>query len=312
MFRRINASLAFAILLAASTTLQAATDITVATFNCEWLIKSKIEKKYGVDALADAERAAKFTTAVDVVADVIKRIDADVITLCEVGPEADVEALRLAVKAKGLDYPHKAVCNSSATQFVAVFSKFPLTNVVKAIPGRESYDRELDDPEEESDTGVSKGLRVTVNMAGQSIQLYVCHFISEIQGHESDAQRVAQASIVRRHYLADLRAGKHVIVTGDLNASRGSPAVRRLRGRDDLFGDLIQTGHSRYFQDDNLRWTYVFKGRRNQLDHVLPSFSVKTATTSIRARTFEVTETLPGGKKASDHRPLIVRFRFRD
>jgi endonuclease/exonuclease/phosphatase family metal-dependent hydrolase len=312
MLRRLHVFLAVALAAAVPTTLPAATDITVATFNCEWLIKSKIEKKYDAAAFTDAERTAKFAAAVDKVADVIKRIDADVIALCEVGPEADVEALRLAVKAKGLDYPHKAVCKSAATQFVAVLSKFPLTNVLRAIPGRECYDRELDDPEEETDTGVSKGLRVTVKLAGQPVQLYVCHFISEREGYESDAQRVAQASIVRRHYLDDLRAGKHVLVTGDLNAPRGSPALRRLRGRDDLFGDLIQTGHARYFANDDLRWTYVFKGKRNQIDHVLPSFSLKAATTSISARTIAATETLPGGKKASDHRPLIVRFRFRD
>lgn len=294
-------------------------DLRVATFNCEFLIKKKMEIKYEVEALSDAEREEKFAAAVETVAGVIRRIDADVIGLSEVGPEEDVEALRLAVTDEDGEpvYAHKAVCDSKDTftgQHTAVLSKFPLTGVVKLLPGREFYDEEEDDPEEEDSTGVSKGMKVTFTFSGETIHFYACHLISERGGFEGDAQRVAQASIIRRHYLPLMNAGEHVIVTGDLNTVPGSPTLRRIRGRDDLYGDLIQTGLAGFFDEDRLeqRWTYQFQGRRQQIDHLLPSWSIKEATTRIRADILAVTETLPGGKKASDHRPLVVTLRFRD
>ena len=102
-----------------------------------------------------------------------------------------------------------------------MLSKLQLSEVLISISGRESYDRELDDPETEDDTGLSKGLFVTFQAEGKKFNLYVVHLASERKGHEQDAQRIAQASIIRRHYLPVLNAGEHVIVAGDLNDHRG-------------------------------------------------------------------------------------------
>jgi len=289
--------------------------LTIATFNCYWLIESKIQQRHDVSAQSADERAAAFAEKAGLVARAIADLDADVIGLVEVGPERDVQVLRDAVEAEGVDYPHVAVCDSKDSftrQHVAVFSKRPLRDVVREITGRESYDEELDDADTEKDTGVSKGMRVTFTAAGRDVHLYVVHFVSERGGHEADAKRVAQASIVRRHYLDLLRRGQHVVVVGDLNDYRGQPAVRRVRGRDDIFGDLIQTGQTRYFNSSVLgtRWTHEFRGQRRQIDHVLVSRSIKEAATrsnGIRARVVP-----HAGEAVSDHRPFVVTIRFRD
>lgn len=108
--------------------------------------------------------------------------------------------LRLVVAAEGLTYPHKTVCISrdfSTKQHVAVLSKFKFNEIVQEIPGREFYDEELDDPEKENHTGISKGMRITLEASGHTIHLYASHFISKIGEHKSDAQRAAQASIIR-------------------------------------------------------------------------------------------------------------------
>ncbi len=156
------------------------------------------------------------------------------------------------------------------------------------------------------------GMRVTFTAAGRDSHLYVVHLVSERGGHEGDAKRVAQASVVRRHYLDSIRRGEHVMVVGDLNDYRGQPAIRRIRGRDDIFADLIQTGRYRYFDADlrDTRWTHEFRGQRRQIDHVLLSQSLKAVTSrsgGIRAR-------VPAhdGETISDHRPFVVTLRFPD
>jgi endonuclease/exonuclease/phosphatase family metal-dependent hydrolase len=242
-------------------------------------------------------RDQKFSEAAKAVARFIKQIDADVIGLVEVGSERDVRELLEEVRKLGLDYPYCVVgsrVEQRTYQNNAVFSKFELKELVAPIPGREAYDAELDDPEAERWTGVRKGLRVSFTAYGQTFHAYVLHLTSERGGHEADARRIAEASIVRRHYLPLLTSGKHLIVMGDLNDRRNEPAIRRIRGRDDIQPDLIQTGRYEYFDRDELdtRWTYDFRGALNQIDHVLLSESIEQACTRIRSRTINHRDSL--------------------
>jgi endonuclease/exonuclease/phosphatase family metal-dependent hydrolase len=207
-----------------------------------------------------------------------------------------------------------AVCDSADTvtkQYVAVLSRFPLTDISVTIPGREGYLDEPDDPESEDDTGISKGMRVTIVAQDREFILYVLHLASEGGGYEQDQQRISQASIVRRRYLPAVRDGGMVIVAGDLNEKRGQPTLHRIRGLHDIDEDLIQTGHKEYFDSAELdtRWTYEFEGVRQQIDHILLSYSVKDACKrgGIRARTLTHNNPL-----ASDHRPFIVELDLKD
>ncbi len=296
--------------------------LKIATFNCEFLVKNNVHKKFGYPLILKNSdktewekpgyRDTKFKEAITVVAEVIKEINADVISLIEVGKEEDVEQLRQEVGLLGVDYPHSTVCKSSdytTKQQVAIFSKRPIVVHSKIIAGREGYDQEFDDPESEKDTGISKGMHISFTVADQVINMFIVHLASERGGHEQDAQRVAQASIIRRNYLEYLNKGEHVIVAGDLNDHRGQPALRRIRGKDDIYGDLIQTGLSNYFPKDKLdsRWTYQFKGERRQIDHILISQSIKRACKrgGIKSEVIPVSN-----KMASDHRAFVVTLEF--
>lgn len=297
---------------------QADNKLTVATFNCEFLTRPKVHMKFGepFDLPPESQevwnqpgyRDQKFSEAAKAVARLIKQIDADVIGLVEVGDERDAHELLEEVRKLGLDYPY-CVFGSPVEQGTyqnnAVFSKFELKGVIAPIPGREAYDAELDDPEAERWTGVRKGLRVTFTAYGQTLHAYVLHLTSERGGHEADARRIAEASIVRRHYLPLLTSGEHLIVMGDLNDRRNEPAIRRIRGRDDIQPDLIQTGRYEYFDRDELdtRWTYDFRGALNQIDHVLLSESIEQACTRVRSRTINHRDSL-----ISDHLPFIVEL----
>ena len=96
-----------------------------------------------------------------------------------------------------------------------------------------------------------------------------------------------------------------VIIAGDLNDDRGQPALRRMRGFDDIWPDLIETGDVEFFATTDLgsRWTYEFQGQRNQIDRILLSSSIEgiAVTRGIKPRVPDQTNPL-----ASDHRPFVL------
>jgi endonuclease/exonuclease/phosphatase family metal-dependent hydrolase len=298
-------------------------ELTIATFNAEFLTRSKVHIKFKLPFdLTGADKAQwevpgfrdqKFAEAAAAVADAVAAINADVIVLVEVGDENDVAELKAAIAARGVTYAHSAVCECTdavTRQHVAVLSKLPLISILKAIPGREGYYTELDDADSEEETGLSKGIRVNFAFEGKQFQLYGIHLASERGGNEQDQQRIAQASIVRRHYLGSLNAGENIIVAGDLNDGRGQPALRRIRGLDDFWPDLIQTGSHKYFEEElqSTRWTYEFRGERNQIDHILISQSIKDLVKrgGVKPRVPDQTNRL-----ASDHRPFVLTLDLR-
>ncbi|MEP0846286.1 MAG: endonuclease/exonuclease/phosphatase family protein [Phycisphaerae bacterium] len=294
----------------------AAEKLTLATHNCEWLIREKIHMRIGErDPITDAARREQvFNEAADAVADVLREVNADVLGLQEVGDAADVQTLRDKLAARGVSYAHMQVgvsTDNTTRQNTAVLSRFALRELVTPIPGRESYLKEADDLDAEEDTGVSKGLAVTFDAHGITFRLYVVHLKSQLGGYEADAQRLAQSSIVRRAYLPELAQGAAVIVMGDMNAGRGQSALRRIRGLDDIQPDLVETGLPKYFDEDKLdtRWTYEFQGVREQIDHILLSESVVEVCKrgGVHARTVRVER-----EHASDHLPLVVELELRD
>lgn len=312
----------FALVLAAlaMSTAASAEELRVATFNTEFLIRSKVHAREGLPLTLTAAQQAVWTpqhreqafqTAVQLVAPVVANLQADVIVLTEIGPLADVNTLNAALPSP---YPHVAVCactDSATEQNVAILSRIPFTAMRPTVPGREHFLAELDDPETEDDTGISKGLSVTLAFSGEQIAVYGIHLASERGGHEEDAQRIAQASIVRRNYLRDLDAGPHVIVAGDLNEKRGDPTLVRIRGLDDIEPDLMQTGLAEFFDEGAVgeRWTYEFEGERNQIDHILLSDSFRDV-----AKRGGIDSTVPRvtNPAVSDHSPLVVTIDFRE
>ncbi|MHC4273952.1 MAG: HAD family acid phosphatase [Planctomycetota bacterium] len=307
----------------------AADELVLGTFNCEFLLPAKVHLKYGFPfelEPQDAEswsrpgyRKAQYDKAVEAVAGYLATLDADILVLTEVGTREEVEPLVAALREHGQPYPHWDVGDSAdevTGQHVAVLSRRPLATIRHGgravIPGRETYDVELDDADKELETGIQKGMHVRFTAGGRPVHLIGLHLKSERGGHEADAKRIAQASVVRRYYLPLVKRGEHVIVAGDLNDDRGQPSMRRIRGRDDIHEDLYQTGSPIFFAGDRwralaYRWTQTYQGVRSQVDHILLSPSI------IDACGLETVEPIfPRQSDAfvSDHRPVLVRLAF--
>ncbi|MCR9253356.1 MAG: endonuclease/exonuclease/phosphatase family protein [bacterium] len=295
-------------------------EITVATFNAEFLNKSRVHLKFGksFDITKeskkeqkfwndDENRSAKLKEASTIVAKHLQQLNADIMTLTEVGGEEDIKILVEELEKLGVTYDHWEVCDctdSFTGQHVAVLSKFPLKEVWPQIPGRALY-LEEPDGDSEGETGISKGFKVTVTVENKDIDVFVLHLISERKGFESDAKRLAQANIARRAIIKQLNEGREVIVAGDFNSEKRSESVYRLRGFDDVFEELIQTGLSRYFESNDVRWTYNFRGEPEQIDHILISPGLSSSK-GIKTRIIETTD-----DQVSDHNAVVVSLNLK-
>ncbi|MBO6564807.1 MAG: endonuclease/exonuclease/phosphatase family protein [Pseudomonadales bacterium] len=246
-------------------------DVVIASFNTFWLYDDQPSHERWWNDQRGA-MGQTYTQALDLVAAAIVESDADVIALQEVESHDVVSDLVSRLSSHhDTDYPHFWTgqgTDSTTGQDVALLSKYPRDGELQLHykSERESFLTEVD-PGNEDDTGLSKVLRVDLNVEGTVIHFFVTHLKSQRGGAVSDNQRLAQASIIRRITKPLINAGGSVIVMGDLNADRGSKTLHRLRGFDDSDADLYQSVHNDNFS--GLKVSYTFAGRPQQLDHIL-------------------------------------------
>lgn len=305
-------------------------DLKLATFNCEFLLKKKVHMKYGLpynmkyakrkakqEWQDDRFRQKKFEESTQKVATHLKTINADVLGLTEVGNAEEVKLLVDELKKQGLEYKYWSVCKSSDTgtgQHVAFLSKYELTDVVPSFPNRGLYFVESDQDEIE-ETGISKGMKVSINFKDTPIHLFLFHLKSERGGEDSDQRRLMQAEIARRVTIPYLQKEENIVVMGDLNSERRHPALLTIRGFKDIEAELVQTGDSGYFEEYETRWTYNYKGQKEQIDHILLSLNLKNACKSNNPKQKQwgvKTAILPTKNEAiSDHNALVVTLSFK-
>ena len=98
--------------------------------------------------------------------------------------------------------------------------------------------------------------------------------------------------------------GKNVIVMGDFNDEPGSATLRRLRGFDDIWGNLLNAG---FEIPSPYRFTYVYNGQEQLIDHILLSPSLRKEFRAIsvgRARTIDLGD-------LSDHDAVLARLKVK-
>jgi uncharacterized protein len=136
----------------------------------------------------------------------------------------------------------------------------------------------------------------------QSIMIINNHFVSKSSGPVSNTQRIQQATSVNAFVKTLLAATPqaNVIVLGDLNDTANSAPLEKLLGAE------LKTLMSSIPSDD--RYTYVFKGKPELIDHILVSPQLQT----VGIAQVEILHLNNGGseKSASDHDPVLSRYDF--
>ncbi len=257
-------------------------------------------------------RAAKPVDRRERVVEILGSLEPDVLVVQEIGGAGALEDLADRLAAAGVRLPHRELAwGADPAIAVAVLSRFPFvsrrlhTNDTILAEGRllrtsrGFVEVEFEAPE---------GLRVT---------LLAAHLKSKREtGWPSEALiREAEARALRHHVdaLLERDPGARIIVAGDLNdhqdsrplrllKSRGPRALLDLRPGERRGGDPANRTHNA----DAATWThhYAKEDSYGRFDYILVSPALRRHWRPEGSFVADV----PGGSRASDHRPVVALF----
>lgn len=282
--------------IVAAFTLLGAEEFTVATWNLQNFILSPI-----------GTRAAKPMESRQEIARTLLHHRPDVLAVQELGGSASLAALQQDLK--GLDLKYSELVPGPDTNInIAILSRFP-------IVGRRS----------QSNLFFVIGRRqipVTRGVAEVDIQvnsnyvftLFNLHLKSRIPSRMADEAeiRLQEAMTVRKIIEERLNASpeSNLIVAGDLNDVKSSPAVRTILGQRHRLLDLRPEETVDGKKRANVVWTYFYgqEDGYDRVDYLLLSRGI--AREVVPGSAF-----IPANENwivASDHRPVFVKVRAQD
>ncbi len=202
---------------------------------------------------------------------VIKDIDADIISLQEIESLQALKDLRYALKQEGLYYQYYKIANRKNTTIkVAILSKIPFTSTKEIfVTSSYSYRNILE-------------AKFTIN--NQDLYIFTNHWKSK-SGPES--QRIISAKALRKR-VKELGEEKNIILLGDFNSDyQEYLKFKRKRKHNDTGGKTginhvmksISSQKPNFYnlwydiQEDE-RWTYIYRGKKEALDNILISNSL--------------------------------------
>ena len=247
---------------------------------------------------------AKKPDSIEACVRVLSNLKPDILGLCEIGQESDLEDLRKRLRAVGVKLPHVEFVHSSrdGLRHLALLSRF---NILEShSPERLSY-RIGDEP-----VAFRRGiLDVTVEVnESYRLRCLGLHLKSKFQSPEDpdeELMRRNEAALSRQRIESILAASpkENLLVYGDFNDHPSSTTLRVLRG---------SRGQPNYLQwinlkaDDGTEWTYHWERNdsHSRFDYVLVSRWLSLEVD--RGSSFLVSGA--DRELASDHRPLAVRI----
>lgn len=231
---------------------------------------------------------------------VIVALNADVIVLQEMGPQAYLDELQRDLRQQGLEYPYAALAQAEdADRHVAVLSRKPL----QAVTTHRALEFTYFGAKEKVKRGL---LEFTVATAGGDVTLFALHLKSRFTDRPDDplsaVRRAGEATAIRDVVLKQFPDPAHArfLIIGDCNDSKTSKAIEHLtkRGKT-VIAELLPAADSR-----GETWTHAYRREDSysRVDHVLVSPALHSAVQGGAARIFDGA----GFREASDHRPVSV------
>lgn len=198
-------------------------------------------------------------------AEVIKRVNADIICLTEVESRPTLDRFYRAWLEK-LDYEYSMVIDGNDPRGIdiGILSRYPIEGMWTHI-----FDKDLDKRIFSRDC-----LEIQIRLPNNKPLYLVCnHFVS--RSRKKDSRRKLQADTVRRIITDKYDLSRDlVIVCGDFNdAPNRYPYVLKELLNTPRLSDILKL----QFDDDfDQRWTYYFN-ERNQIDYILVSEPLRHA-----------------------------------
>jgi len=273
----------FAILFILISLLQGEITLRIATYNVENLFdlqRSGHEYTEYIPNTKSNWNLKNYKIKLKNIAKVIKEIDADIIALQEIESLQALKDLRFSLKQNGLYYQYYKITNYKKTTIrVAVLSKLPFS-YTHEISVKSSYRyRDI--------------LEAKFRINDKNLYILVNHWKSKA-GPES--MRIVSAKKVLKR-VNEIGIDNNIILVGDFNSHYEEDIIfKRKRRHNDTDGitginhilgtkEHTQTASKTLVQDDefynlwydtkeNLRYSYIYKGKKEALDNILVSHSL--------------------------------------
>lgn len=242
----------------------------------------------------------KTPESIEALVSTLASLKPDIVGMCEMGSDRDLDDLQQRLKKRGVDLPHRTrVAAVDQERHIALLSRYPLRNVrhdtrsgflVGGLPQR-----------------VRRGFLDCEVQVRPDLALRVlgAHFKSRRTVPEFDhAEFRRNESLLLRDKVSGIlrnAPGTPLLLFGDLNDTKNSPAVAGLTGRPgapdalNILPLADETGD---------QWTYLWQetDEYSRVDYVMVSNALRP---QIRTSSSFV-HRAPRWTEASDHRPLVV------
>ena len=166
---------------------------------------------------------------IDALVGLIARQKPDILGVCEIGKEADLEDLQKRLKSVGIDLPYSEHTGGrDQTRHLGLLSRFPITDT--------NSQSDLSYEMEGRNWVISRGiLDATVDIKGTPLRLLGVHLKSKRPIPEADQDLIRQneARLLRDHADSILNEdlGTLLLAYGDFNDTIGSKTLSIARGR---------------------------------------------------------------------------------
>ena len=232
----------------------------------------------------------------------IARHSPDIVGLCEIGEASDLAEIQERLKAAGLHLPHLHYTGGSdAVRRLGLLSRYPITSTAKPAV--------VDYTLEGKTYAINRGiLDATVTARGKSYRFLGVHLKSKRETEVGDqaAMRLNEARLLRRHVdsIFATNADARLIVYGDFNDTRPTPAIRAITGKYNAPTYLTAIPAK---DSAKTSWTHhwALHDLYSRIDFVMVSRALKSEVDFPAAKIIDDVE----WNTASDHRAILAIFR---
>ncbi|MFV1996357.1 MAG: endonuclease/exonuclease/phosphatase family protein [Verrucomicrobiales bacterium] len=270
-------------------------EITFAGYN----LKNYLAMDRRVDG-ESLEDAPKPDAEIEILIEMIHEIEPDILGVCEIGTESDLEDLASRLRAAGLDFPHREHTRAAdPDRSLAILSRFPIVST--------DHQTDLSYLIDKQKFSFSRGiLDVTVKVnEDYRLRLLGLHLKSKRPVPEADQalMRRNEAHLLRLHIddILEQDPEANLLVYGDFNDTRNETPIKAVQGR---FGSEDYLRDIWLMDDREERWTYYWRtaDQYSRFDFVFASRGLfpELNLEHCRIATHENWYT------ASDHRPLVI------
>jgi endonuclease/exonuclease/phosphatase family metal-dependent hydrolase len=271
------------------------------SYNVEnWLI---LEDRFDFETRQSSKNAPKPEKEKAAVIEILKQARPDVLGLCEIGTIEDLKEIQQLLQKAGIDLPHLHHSGGvDSTRFLGLLSRYPISKVTR----HEKLNYRLNGREYSMQRGI---LDATVTHAdGRSWRFMGLHLKSkrEVQDGNQNQMRINEAQLLRKQIDQVLREDPktRLIVYGDLNDTRMSPAIRIVQGpyNSPRTMTAIPLKDSR-----GLSWTHFWAKEDvySRIDYILYSAALKDELVLDECHILDPSN----WNDASDHRAILGVFR---